>query len=83
MKKLFAVSSTKTDDVKEYFEKKELAKQLRDKLNGGKWDNEKTSHEFVVSRGPDHFHGESGLTPQTPKTLASKKRKPRGQLEAN
>jgi len=72
---LYVVRSTKNDKVQDSFDKKMPAKELRDKLNGGKWSDENTSKEFVVSRGVDHPHGKSGLTPDTPKTFGSSRKK--------
>lgn len=71
---IFTVYSNKDDKVVASFVKKQDAKTKRDELNGGKWDDEK-SYNFNISRGKDHHHGASGLTPQTKKTLAGVNRR--------
>ena len=75
MKQLFTVRSTASDKIQDSFESKLKAKKLRDELNGGKWNDEGTKKEFVISRGVDHRHGMSGLTPPTPKTIGGNRRK--------
>lgn len=58
----FTVRSTNSGKTHESFATRQAAKKLRDELNGGKWSDENTKREFVVSRTAQHRYGASKET---------------------